>query len=205
MDHVDEHQEPEHRPGAYEEAVESRTAPLTSLLWLKDRDTGIHSEGVRDLARRVALHFALSSPEIAAIEAAARMHDLGKMVLPDRVIHKPGPLSLDERGIIESHPLHSHEVLRKTEGFGPVAEIVLYHHERYDGTGYPARLEGWDIPIGARIIAAVDAFDAMRSERPYRRALSARNALEELIVGKGAQFDPEVVDVLLKVLKFGLH
>lgn len=205
MDRIEEHQESEHRPGAHEEAVESRTAPLTSLLWLRDRDTGIHSEGVRDLARRVALHFALSSPEIAAIEAAARMHDLGKMVLPDRVLNKPGPLSHEEREIIESHPLHSHEVLRKTEGLDRVAEIVLYHHERYDGTGYPARLEGWDIPIGARIIAAVDAFNAMTSERPYRQALSGRNACDELIVGKGAQFDPEVVDALLKALKFGLH
>ena len=86
-----------------------------------------------------------------------------------------------------------------------VAEIVLYHHERYDGSGYPSRMEGWDIPIGARIIAAVDAFDAMTSERPYRRALAGRQALEELIVGKGTQFDPEVVDALMKALKFGLH
>ena len=205
MDRIREHQQSEHRPGAREEAVDSHTASLTSLLWLKDRNTGIHSEGVRDLARRVALHFALSSPEMAAIEAAARMHDLGKMVLPDRVLHERGPLSPEDREIIESHPIHSHEVLRKTAGFDAVAEIVLYHHERYDGTGYPARLEGWDIPIGARIIAAVDAFDAMTSERPYRGALSARSACDELIVGKGTQFDPEVVDALLKALKFGLH
>jgi polar amino acid transport system substrate-binding protein len=133
------------------------------------------------------------------------MHDLGTMVLPDLVLDKHGPLSPKERELVEAHPLHSHEVLRKTAGVDGIAEIVLYHHERYDGSGYPAGLEGWDIPLGARIIAAVDAFDAMTSERPYRPAMPRRAACDELIVGKGTQFDPEVVDALLKALKVGLH
>lgn len=106
---------------------------------------------------------------------------------------------------MQGHAQAGYEALEKATEFAPVAEMVRHHHERFDGSGYPDRLAGDDIPLGARIIGVLDAYDAMTSERTYRRARTDREAAEELILGKGTQFDPDVVDAVLKTIKFGVH
>ncbi len=123
------------------------------------------------------------------------MHDIGKIVLSDHVLGKPAPLSDDERALVERHTIVGYELLRDL-GIGQSAEFVLHHHERWDGTGYPHRLAGAEIPFGARIILVADAFEALTSDRPYRRAVSVEAAIREVQSESSRQFDPLVVSAL---------
>jgi putative two-component system response regulator len=129
--------------------------------------------------------------------AGILLHDVGKIFTPKEILYKPGPLTDEERTIMQRHPVDGAEVLERITGLKVMAENVRYHHERYDGTGYPAGLKGEAIPFGARIAAVVDAFDAMISDRPYRKAMSIEKAIEELKRNRGTQFDPTVVDAFL--------
>ena len=175
-------------------------AALASALQERDRYTGDHSESVVDLTARVGEALALGAEEISRVRTAALLHDIGKVGVPDEILHKPGPLSDREWEIMRQHPAIGERILRAIPGLGDVARIVRHEHERWDGTGYPDMLAGAAIPAGSRIILACDAYHAMTSDRPYRQAMPHDEALAELSSNAGIQFDPDVVQALVGYL-----
>ena len=187
------------------ELMMQQAASYLNLLRLRDQYTGDHSGRMKQLARELCLHFNLSHEETQTIEVASYLHDLGKIGVPDPILRKPGPLTPEEREVMNGHPLAGWLALREMGEFRDVSEIILHHHEWYDGRGYPDGLAGEAIPFGARIVAVLDAYDALISDRPYRRARPIAVAIEELVQGKGTQFDPDVVDALLHVVKVRVH
>lgn len=174
---------------------------LARLIELKDLRTAEHAERVAEWAVRVGEILGFSADELADLEAAALLHDLGKVFLPDSILGKHGPLDDQERRRCASHPRDAWEVLHTMPGFERVALYVLHHHENFDGSGYPARLAGEEIPRGSRVLSVLDAYDAMTSDRPYRVALTAEEVERRLRAAAGRQFDPEVVEVLLETLE----
>ena len=177
-------------------------ASLARAVDARDAYTGSHSERVSELASRLALRLGLSDAQIELTRLAASLHDLGKLAIPEEILRKPGALNESERLVLQRHPQIGHRMLESL-GVEPVADWVLHHHERWDGDGYPNRLRGEEIPLGARIIFVADAFDAMTSERVYRSSLSPGDALEELERCSGSQFDPHVVDAMAEELGAG--
>ncbi len=173
---------------------------LATTLLERDRYTGDHSEAVVQLTTRVAEALALNPDEVQRVETAALLHDVGKVGIPDSILHKNGPLDDDEWVLMKEHPVIGERILRAIPGLGGVARIVRHEHERWDGNGYPDGISGDAIPIGSRIILACDAYHAMTSDRPYRKAMSHGEALRELRKSAGTQFDPQVVEALLGCL-----
>jgi diguanylate cyclase (GGDEF)-like protein len=173
---------------------------LASALQERDQYTGDHSESVVEMSARVAEAMALGPDEIARIRMGALLHDIGKVGVPDDVLHKPGPLDDSEWELMREHPVIGERILRMIPGLGPIARIVRHEHERFDGGGYPDGIAGGDIPIGSRIILACDAYHAMTSDRPYREAMSHADAMAELGKHSGSQFDPEVIQALVGYL-----
>jgi HD-GYP domain-containing protein (c-di-GMP phosphodiesterase class II) len=143
----------------------------------------------------------LPGQQTAAIAEAALLHDIGKIGVPDAILQKPSELTPKEKTIMDMHSHFGWVFLRRLPGFQDVAEIVRHHHEWHDGTGYPSKLKGEEIPLGARIVSVLDAFDAITSRRPYGKPMNARDALEEIARGKGIQFDPAIVDILVPILR----
>ncbi|HEX2071324.1 MAG TPA: diguanylate cyclase [Thermoleophilaceae bacterium] len=172
-------------------------AALAEALLERDRYTGEHSESVVDLVEAVARGLALSTTEIDHVKAAALLHDIGKVAIPDDVLNKQGPLDEHEWKVMREHPVIGERILRTIPGMGPIARIVRHEHERFDGSGYPDGVAGDAIPIGARIILACDAYHAMTSDRPYRKGMSHAEAVRELTEHAGSQFDPRVTEVLI--------
>ena len=160
---------------------------------------GSHSHSVGRLAGRIGARLGSGVEQCELLELAGRLHDLGKVAIPDEILEKPGPLAPDERRVLERHPTLGSNMLTSL-GLGAVSGWVLHHHERWDGTGYPDGLAGDAIPQPARILAVADAFDALISDHPYRKRLSQTQALAELEHGAGTQFDPTVVDALVAEL-----
>jgi diguanylate cyclase (GGDEF)-like protein len=153
-----------------------------------------HLGGVAELAVEVGLRLGLQDEPLHHLRLAAELHDVGKVAIPDAIINKPGPLDEHEWAFMRRHTLIGERIVAAAPALGPVAKLVRASHERWDGGGYPDSIVGTDIPLGARIIAVCDAYDAMLSDRPYRRALSADNAMAELRRCAGTQFDPDVVE-----------
>jgi diguanylate cyclase (GGDEF)-like protein len=174
-------------------------ASLAKAVDLRDTYTGGHSNRVADLAARIAARIGLDEEQIELARLAGSLHDLGKLAIPEEILRKPGPLTEPERLVVERHPQIGFRMLESL-GVDPVAEWVLHHHERWDGAGYPNRLSGNRIPLGARILFVADAYDAMTSDRAYRARLSADAALEELERCAGTQFDPDIVKALSEEL-----
>ena len=166
----------------------------------RDAYTGSHSQRVGDYSARIARRMGADEPAIELTRLAGNLHDLGKLAIPEEVLRKPSTLSEAEKLMLERHPQIGFRMLESL-GVQPVAEWVLYHHERWDGAGYPNKLAGDQIPLGARIIFVADAFDAMTSDRAYRRAIPERDALAEIERCAGTQFDPEVVKALADELR----
>jgi diguanylate cyclase (GGDEF)-like protein/putative nucleotidyltransferase with HDIG domain len=177
-------------------------ASLAKAVDARDVYTGSHSQRVARMAARIATKMGLGPEEVELTRLAGSLHDLGKLAIPEELLRKPGPLTEPERVVLERHPQIGFRMLESL-GIEPVADWVLHHHERWDGHGYPDRLSGEQIPLGARIIFVADAFDAMTSERVYRRRLSAGDALAELMRCAGSQFDPDVVDAFAE--EFGVE
>jgi diguanylate cyclase (GGDEF)-like protein/putative nucleotidyltransferase with HDIG domain len=175
-------------------------ASLAKAVDLRDTYTGSHSARVAELAARVASRLGLNQEQIELARLAGSLHDLGKLAIPEEILRKPGPLTGPERLVLERHPQIGFRMLESL-GIEPVAEWILHHHERWDGTGYPDRLPGPEIPLGARIIFVVDAYDAMTSDRVYRGRLTQDDALSELQRCAGTQFDPAVVSALAEELE----
>jgi HD-GYP domain-containing protein (c-di-GMP phosphodiesterase class II) len=170
-------------------AVES----MADLVDRRDPYTFQHSRSVAEHAVRTAWRLKLPDREVELIGLAARVHDLGKIAVPDAVLHKEGRLTAEEFALMKRHPADGADILSKFPEYKRGRELVLAHHERIDGRGYPRGLAGDQIPLGARIIAVADAWDAMTSDRPYRKALAQDVALAELMRGRGTQWDAEVV------------
>ena len=158
-----------------------------------------HSTEVGDLAARVAARLGLDAQAIELIRVAGSLHDVGKLAIPEEILRKPGPLTEHERAIVERHPQIGYGMLDSFD-VDPVADWILHHHERWDGDGYPRRLRGDEIPLGARILSVADAYDAMTTDRLYRPGLTKDEALAELERCAGSQFDPTVVGALTREL-----
>jgi diguanylate cyclase (GGDEF)-like protein/putative nucleotidyltransferase with HDIG domain len=169
---------------------------LALAIEAKDHTTHTHLQRVRTYAVAIAKELGLSADEIEALRAAALLHDIGKLAVPEHIINKPGKLTPEEFEKMKVHPLVGAEILERVAFPYPVAPIVRSHHERWDGSGYPAGLVGEDIPIGARILAAVDCLDALASDRQYRSAIPLEQAMCTVKEKAGTWFDPKVVDVL---------
>jgi len=178
-----------------EELKELRTGvmcALNMLLDLKDLRTGLHATRLAEWAVRVGERLGVDEATLRDIEAASLLHDIGKIGLPDSILLKPGKLTDEEYAITKKHPEYGWAILRSVPGFERTSLLVLHHHERYDGTGYPAGLSGQEIPLGSRIVAIVDAFDAMLSARAYRDALPIEEVLRRLRKDTGTHFDPDI-------------
>jgi HD-GYP domain-containing protein (c-di-GMP phosphodiesterase class II) len=175
------------------EAVERIADALVRAVDLRDAYTGGHSESVAGLARRVGRRLGMPGMQLRLLGLAARLHDLGKLAVPDAILQKPGPLNELEWERMRGHSVAGAEMLASVPGLEPVAPIVRWHHERWDGRGYPDGLAAEEIPLESRVICVCDAFHAMSAARPYRAALDLDVALAELLAEAGAQFDPDVV------------
>jgi diguanylate cyclase (GGDEF)-like protein/putative nucleotidyltransferase with HDIG domain len=169
---------------------------LALAIEAKDHTTHTHLQRVRTYAVEIAKEIGLSPDEIEALRAAALLHDIGKLAVPEHIINKPGKLTVEEFEKMKVHPIVGAEILDRVAFPYPVAPIVRAHHERWDGSGYPAGLAGEDIPIGARILAVVDCLDALASDRQYRSAIPLNRAMETVKEKSGKWFDPRVVEVL---------
>lgn len=173
---------------------------IADLVDLRDCYTGRHSERVAQLAEQIARRLKLSSEYVATIRLAARVHDIGKIAVPDRILHKPRRLDKDESALMRSHVEAGCNVLERFADYRSGVELVRCHHERIDGSGYPRGLKGEHIPLGAQLIGIADAIDAMTSDRPYRASMPLAVACEELRHEAGSHFSPEVVEAALEVI-----
>ena len=169
---------------------------------LRDPATAEHALRVQRLADAVAQEACLGDELlIAAIHAAAPLHDIGKLAIPDCLLHKPGPLSPEEYELVKRHAGLGGEILDGLEPGGPLAPIVRHHHENWDGSGYPDALSAQTIPMGARILAIVDCYDALTSERPYREPMSHGRAVDLIVSRRATMYDPAILDVFVRVVQ----
>ena len=172
---------------------------FNQLLDLKDISTGVHSTRLAEWAIRVARKLNIPEEHMYQVEVAALLHDIGKIGVPDAILKKQGPLTSEERALINRHPEYSWSILRLFPGLEDASLYVLHHHENFDGTGYPARLKREDIPIVSRIVSVIDAYDAMVSNRCYRKGLPHTEAVRRLLESAGTQFDTEVVHTFIPI------
>lgn len=172
---------------------------LIAAVEARDGYTGSHSRVVAELAGEMARRLDLSWEEVSRIRAAALVHDVGKVGIPDSVLLKPGPLTPEERILLASHPALGQKIVMSVPELSNLEGMVLHHHERFDGSGYPHKLSEGLIPLGARIIAVADAYHAMRSDRTYQAGRCHAEVMDEIRDRSGSQFDPHVVHALCVV------
>lgn len=182
------------------ETLSGALAALADAVEAKDEYVAGHVERVAAYAALIADEMALSGPARDAVLRGAVLHDIGKMAIPDAILGKPAALDDEERQAMQTHAERGEAIVRRIPGLEAAGPVVRHHHERWEGGGYPDGLSGHDIPLGARIVAVADAFDAMTTDRVYRRAFSYVKALQELEREAGAQFDPQVVTALKRAL-----
>lgn len=185
-----------------------RSYPLTikalaNAVEARDVYTAGHTDRVYRVAKMTARKLGWNSKRIADLRTGSILHDIGKIGVPDAILNKPGKLTEEEHNIMKRHPEMGARILRGIPFLEPIIPYVLYHHERYDGTGYPHGLVGTGIPIEGRLLAVVDTFDAIISDRPYRPSSQPQKAIDELIRFKGTQFDPKVVDAFVDAYREG--
>jgi len=185
-------------PYSDEESIVEIVMALSKALEARDLSTGEHCRAITRLTERIAIDLGCSFHDIQAIRRAALLHDIGKIGIPDNILHKPGPLNEREWAIMKQHPEIGARILRMIAGLSDVARLVMSHHERFDGSGYPMGLSGDEIPIGARILTVVDAYGAMITDRVYRPSRTIPEAVEEIIRCAGKDFDPLVVKSFTK-------
>jgi putative nucleotidyltransferase with HDIG domain len=183
-----------------EESYKITLEALVTALDAREHETHAHSQRVREYAITLAQNLGLKHEELVHLGRGALLHDVGKIGVRDSILLKPGKLNDSEWVEMRKHPQIGYDILQSIDFLAPAAEIVFYHQERWDGNGYPNRLAGSDIPLGARIFAVVDTLDAMTSDRPYRKALSFETALKEIRACSGTQFDPRVTEAFLAIL-----
>lgn len=187
-------------PFSFTEQFETIYA-FAEAIGARDLYTMGHSEKVAEYARLIAERMGLEGKELELLYLCGIVHDVGKIAVPENVLNKPGSLSPEEFKQIMLHPERGAAILSHISFLDKIVPVILSHHERYDGTGYPRGLKGEEIPLLARILSVADAFDAMTSDRSYRKALPLDKVIQELKNNAGTQFDPKVVEVFLKLLK----
>lgn len=190
-----------HKKRQLESAYLEIAKTLALTLEAHDPYTRGHSDRVTQFARQIALQMNLPQEEREMLDIAARLHDIGKLAIRNEILLKPSVLTPSERAEVQRYLTKAVEILRFLDFLKDMLPNIEYHHERYDGKGYPSGLKGEQIPLGARILAVADAYDALTSERPYRPALSNRRAMETLKQGAGTQWDPRVVEAFLSALQ----
>jgi len=174
---------------------------LSQAIDAKDGFTRGHADRVSRIAGAIARELGLAEKQIDEIELAGLLHDIGKIGVEDRVLMKPTRLDPDETELMRRHPIYGASILEPSAALRPLVPIVLHHHENFDGSGYPEGLKGEDIPIGSRIMIVADAYEAMTSDRIYRKAIGHESAMEQLNKYKGGQFDPRIVRALHEVVR----
>jgi putative nucleotidyltransferase with HDIG domain len=172
---------------------------LTKAVDARDPYTALHSYRVAEISEILAREMEYKEDFVLWIHIAGHLHDIGKIGIRDSILLKPGKLTSDEMDEIKRHPKVGADIISKVTGLKPIVEIILHHHESWDGKGYPQRLSGEEISPGARIISVADSLDAMLSERPYRPAMSLSAALSEIHSLSGTKYDPRVVEALMKI------
>ena len=177
---------------------------LANAIDAKDTYTKEHSLRVSQYSVALARALGWNERRISRLRYDAMVHDIGKIGIPDAILNKKGRLSEDEFEVIQSHTIRGYQIFEKTTAFPTAKLVARHHHERFDGTGYPDHLKGKDIPENARIVCIADAFDAMSSDRCYRKALSIESIREEIEKGAGTEFDPEYAEVFIKLLDDGV-
>lgn len=174
---------------------------LATILDERDKYTFSHSVHVAEYARKIAEQLGLTQDEVTEIETAGHVHDLGKVGIEDSILNKNDKLTKEEYDKVKNHPETAYRLLKNLKPYKKCSEYVLHHHERFDGNGYPRRISGKNIPLGARILSVADSYDAMTTDRPYRTALSQNAAIYEMKLFAGTQFDPKVFETFIMVLK----
>ena len=180
-----------------EKAYQATLEGWVSALDMRDKETEGHTQRVRVLTERLARSMGVSEDQMIHITRGALLHDIGKMAIPDGILLKPGPLTDEERELIKRHPQLAYDMLRRIDFLLPAIDIPYCHHEKWDGTGYPRGLKGEDIPFAARIFPVIDVWDALTSDRPYRKAMHHEEVREHIKADSGTHFDPRVVEAFL--------
>jgi len=178
---------------AYDATIEGWSRALD----MRDHATEKHTKNVVELTMDLADQLEIPNTDLIHLRRGATLHDIGKMGIPDRILHKPGPLTNEEWDIMRQHPQFARNLLAPIDYLRPAMDIPCYHHERWDGSGYPSGLQGEDIPLPARLFAVVDVFDALTSDRPYRKAWSEQDALQHIREQSGKLFDPKMATAFL--------
>lgn len=181
---------------AYDDALRGWSLALD----MRDEDTSGHTERVTEVTVALARSLGVPEGEISLMKRGALLHDIGKMVVPDAILHKPGPLTDDEWAVMRSHPEHARRMIEEIDYLTTALDIPYCHHERWDGTGYPRGLSGEEIPLSARIFAIVDVYDALISDRPYRPAWRRDTAIDYISTQSGKHFDPRVTQAFLDLM-----
>ncbi len=177
---------------------------LTQALDARDHDTEGHSQRVTVLALKIGKEMGMDETALNSMRLGALLHDVGKIGIPDAILHKPGPLDEREWELMRQHPQIGYDILRGIKFLAPALDIVRCHHEQYDGSGYPAGLKGETIPLSARIFSVADVYDALTCDRPYRPAFTHVDTMNEIRKNIGRQFDPAVVAVFEKSISTGM-
>lgn len=180
-----------------EEAYQATLEGWVSALDMRDKETEGHTQRVTVLTQRLARFMGVGDEDMVHITRGALLHDIGKMAIPDSILLKPGALTEEERELIKQHPQLAYDMLRRIEFLLPAVDIPHYHHEKWDGSGYPDGLRGEEIPLAARIFPVVDVWDALTSDRPYRKGLPQEEVKARIKADAGSHFDPQVVEAFL--------
>lgn len=183
--------------GAYEATIEGWSRAMD----LRDRETEGHSQRVTEVTLRLAMASGMDTQELVHVRRGALLHDMGKLGVPDSILHKPDTFTDEEWAIMRKHPQLAYDMLSPVEYLRPALDIPYCHHEKWDGSGYPRGLKGEEIPLAARLFTVIDVWDALTSDRPYRRAWTNENALAYIKEQSGKHFDPESVNLFFKVIK----
>jgi len=182
---------------AYEATIEGWSLAMD----LRDKETEGHTRRVSEMTLRLAQAMGIDDEQLVHVRRGALLHDIGKLGSPDQILLRPGKRTDEEWQIMRQHPQFAYEMLKTIEYLIPAISIPYCHHEKWDGSGYPRGLSGEQIPLEARLFAVVDVWDALTSDRPYRPAWDHEKTLAYIKAGAGAQFDPQVVELFLKVLE----
>jgi HD-GYP domain-containing protein (c-di-GMP phosphodiesterase class II) len=173
----------------------------SKALELRDFSTERHTERVVSMTMELGRKIGLTEPDLLRIKRGAQLHDIGKMGIPDSILLKPGPLDESEWRVMRKHPVYAYELLRPIPKFNDILDIPYCHHEKWDGSGYPRRLRGTEIPVNARLFAVVDVWDALSSNRPYRTAWPQRQVMDYIQHQSNKHFEPEITSAFLEIVK----
>jgi HD-GYP domain-containing protein (c-di-GMP phosphodiesterase class II) len=174
---------------------------LVKAIDRRDSYTRFHSDHATQLAMTLAHELCFDDDQLNAVAIGGPIHDLGKIVVPDEILRKPGPLTPDERRSMEEHPVMGAAITAAVTDYDTVVNLVRHHHERFDGNGYPGHLKGTEITLPTRLFTLADAYSAMTTDRPYRKGLTLERAIEEIVNGRGTQFDPDLAVAFLAMIQ----